>query len=541
MSDPLSRWLVAVGRADEVVFATVGDVTGPGVPDVGGPWTAGELVENGEDIATALTTHTEGLDEAERDVLVHRILGNETLRQVAQRVDASHEYVRQVDQRVRASFQELLGSPRFHDLVQGVAKLPLTPVEDLAGEAPALGGKVADLSRTALEVLAALDGGYEVHSGFYVPGDLRAAKQQTVDLLETLSDDLQAAPLDELQEAFGFERPVLDAWLALIGVETMEGFALAPATNIADQAAAALYISGEPLRVEELLEKLPRKRSIRSLRNRLGVDERFVRVDVDAWGLAAWGEETYAGIRSAIGERVDALGGRVPVEDLVRSLTEQFSVAKTSVLSYAASPPYETRGGFVTRRTGQVEADTDPHSTSSLYRTSDGWVYRAPVVAAHFRGIGGSLPMGVAAALNLKFGERQEFTSLLGPQHVYWTGLQPTLGTVRRFVKDLDEGDQIFLHFGDDGTFNVTEVPEPSDDPLADALNLIGAGDSVGDPLTLFSQALSYPGQLSPTAVERALSARGDEDVARLVREAYFSVPATTTKPESPHEQPTLF
>ena len=110
---------------------------------------------------------------------------------------------------------------------------------------------------------------------------------------------------------------------------------------------------------------------------------------------------------------------------------------------------------------------------------------------------------------------------MLGDQAVYWTGAQPTFGTLRRFIENLnaDEGDQIFLLFRDDGSFGVERVPQLTGNPIADALALVGAPAEL--PSGVAERALgmaigaSYSSDLQELA--QCYADRGDQDVAELL------------------------
>lgn len=559
------EWWCLLGRPDQPL-ATISEARENGLsgPAFKGPNTvlasSAAPADRDASVTDILERFAATLDSDAQEVLASRIVARPpmTLRELAETLDASHEYIRKVQGRIQGKYEDLLeGNAALNRLAEQLETLGCTVcAEQTLGEwAPALAEEVPALGVPALAVLSGFSGDYQVKGGWYLKPDRDSAIRATRDYIAQNTNRFGTVSLAALANKKDANFPLSpeqwNGWLTECGVDVEEGIASLPATNMADAAAAILFGNGSPLTSEELIDRFPQKRSKRSVRNQLSADERFVRVDVDSWGLSEWEDKPYEGIRAAIGDKVAEEGGAISLTRLVKLLTEQFSVASASVVSYAASPPFQTRKGMVSRREGEVEAEVAPEATANVYRGADSWVYRTQVKPAHFRGGGGRIPMGIATALKMKFGDRVDLPAPFGTQQVYWTGQQPRLGTLRRPIEamGLQPGDQIFLHFSDRGVFDVRALPPSTGDPLADALALVGFDSFEGeeavtsDPLGILSKSLGVPQVLSPINLVSAFEDRGDKDVAALIREAYFGdlLTRNVEPPALTSEQPALF
>ncbi len=253
----------------------------------------------------------------------------------------------------------------------------------------------------------------------------------------------------------------------------------------------------------------------------MGIDGRFERVDRDRWALTEWGMEGYGGIRSVIRELVARGSGRARLTDIVEHITERYSVSASSVIAYASAPPFMTKDGTVQIATVDHGAHKPPERTRRMFRRPDAWAYRVRITTEHLRGSGSVAPMAVATILDLHAGETRQLESALGPQAIAWTGLQPSFGTIRRFLmaEDLAADIDAFLVIHDDGTFSFEQTREMADNPLVDALSLIGA-PTTGDRETArqaLACAIRLPADSPVTSVIGGYRVRGDEDIAELI------------------------
>lgn len=350
---------------------------------------------------------------------------------------------------------------------------------------------------------------------------------------------------------------------------TTAGYESRPAPEgggrIQDQAAAILETSRTPLTTEAIVAALAAPRNIRSVRNALRADSRFVRTDRDTWGLVQWSVAPYAGIRAAIREHLDAHGGTAELPELVAAVTSRFSLSRSSVTTYASAPPFQcvdgvvtmaplsasdavsgstveggssdrpasrngdaTRGGAEIMRSARRSAKSLAE-TRGCFRIGSGWGVRIVLNANHLRGSGFPAPAALAAYAGVRPGDSVQLSSELGPQRVSWKGTQPQFGTIRRFLPALGlaDGDAVFLIVHDDATFSAEAQQPLTGVALADALALVGAapvtdrnphrGESSGPALEKLAVAIEHPRNTPVSGLAQAYRERGDIEIADLI------------------------
>jgi hypothetical protein len=231
--------------------------------------------------------------------------------------------------------------------------------------------------------------------------------------------------------------------------------------------------------------------------------------------------EAYAGVRSVIRQELAKAGGRINLDTLIERVTGRYSVAASSVIAYASAPPFETRDGVV-RLVGMSRlARKVPERTSRMFRWDTAWAYRVRVTHDHLRGSGSVAPMAVAGILGMTYGEKRQLDSVLGPQSINFGGTQPAFGTIRRFLleDDIPIDSEVFLVIGDDNSFTVQAVSSLHDDPLADALALIGAPPSLDTEAArrAFAAAVKLPADAPVLSIIGTYRERGDTDIADLL------------------------
>ncbi|MET9454125.1 histone-like nucleoid-structuring protein Lsr2 [Streptomyces canus] len=106
-----------------------------------------------------------------------------------------------------------------------------------------------------------------------------------------------------------------------------------------------------PLSTASLVSKMGDPVNERSLKVQLAADMRFMRSDIDSWALSDWQLRPYTSVRELVGEEVDKAGGSINSDQLIRNLTQAFSIKESTVRQVMSSPPFTARGGFVQRLT----------------------------------------------------------------------------------------------------------------------------------------------------------------------------------------------
>ena len=231
-------------------------------------------------------------------------------------------------------------------------------------------------------------------------------------------------------------RSNLRRWLDFCGVVSLEGFVLVGRDGMLDRAVAVLAADAEPLTAEAIHDRIAIERSIRSLKNQLGDDARFVRVGRDAWALAEWGMSGYTSIRDAIRTKLEELGGSADLGDLADEVSHAYGVRRQSVMAYATAYPFESRGGVVRLATAPKVATKSPAQSRRVYRRAGDWLFRTTLSHDHVRGSGSLLcrPHSLRS-WKLVEGGAMELPGPAGPQAFYWTGMQPTFGSVRSVIE----------------------------------------------------------------------------------------------------------
>ncbi|MGC0423350.1 hypothetical protein [Embleya sp. AB8] len=127
---------------------------------------------------------------------------------------------------------------------------------------------------------------------------------------------------------------------------------------VAEQALKHLRSADHPLSTPTLVARIGGGLQPRVLNTRLARDDRFTRSDIDTWALTAWGLRPYSNAHDLIVEELDKAGGPMPLHDLERTLTRDFSLQTATIRAAAATPPLTTRNGLVHHL--DPPSDTDP-------------------------------------------------------------------------------------------------------------------------------------------------------------------------------------
>jgi hypothetical protein len=453
-----------------------------------------------------------------------------TLDEIGKSLGVTRERVRQMQNKALEEIGVLLAGDYF--MVREVCEAIKTrigvvcPIDLVLEEFPALGQPVECVDAPAWRVLDRLDDGFEIRDGWAaVPSvdDVLASTREVIERdalvrgyarVETVGRDVHL--IDESAREHLFN------WLEYAGCVVLDdAVAMAP-LSISASVWIVLRRAGEPLSFERIMEQLPIDRAPGSVRNVLAVDERFVRTNRDEFGLAEWGLEEYSGIRDMIQRALDESGGEILLEVLVEQLSLRFSVAEASVRAYAQGHPFMVRNGLVrVRDSTDAGSSKRPTSVRRVYRGKGEWLMRWQLTEDHARGSGYSMASPLAAAIGLQPGQSLDLASPVETQSVYWTGLQPAIGSIRRLMEkdDLQPGDWIFVSIADDGFFTLRK--------MADTSTLTGVGRALAlagwdpapakDARAVLAAALGIPDTSSWSSIVEAARAKHDDDLADAI------------------------
>ncbi|RLV09830.1 hypothetical protein CTZ27_00745 [Streptomyces griseocarneus] len=471
----------------------------------------------------------------------------EKLSVLGERFSVSRERVRQVERIILGAIRQWLAGHGDEGVAGRAFAGHLAAVADRFGAVCTLGEVhvlhpdhtcvVEALGVPLGDVVARLLPGRTVDGKWIIQGDaaaLRSVMQE--ELLAACGD----APLDrdeaaELGARFGVRAEVLGAWAAEVGrFREIEGKLVHWGRSVNDRAVAVLALHGAPLPMEDIHERLADGTAINSMRNQIWVDERFIRLDRNLYGLRQWGGEEYLGIREMIGREIECAGGEVEINTLVEALTTRFDVSAASVRTNLAAPVFaRSRRGWVCLADQNGSDPAAPYvprndvaGTRRCFLGADGrWWYRLEVNAEHLRGSGTPVPAGWAAHIGgAPLREPITFRHDAGETTLQWRN-QSVLGSVRPLLEHIGSG------IGDHVFFNVTDgrmaalrlpAPQPGTGVETRAARLTGWTAAVNprEAVEVIARRIGMdPGVGSAALLER-LGERGDRDIAELVEQA---------------------
>ncbi|WP_298442909.1 sigma factor-like helix-turn-helix DNA-binding protein [Gordonia sp. (in: high G+C Gram-positive bacteria)] len=531
----IARWHVVAGQRRTPLLAGLPDHAPTVVHDARrrlDRLTGDDLALTGdqpEGVAAQLDTRIGELAERDRVVFAERRLTRPRIRleSLGERFGVSRERVRQYEARALDELYDWMENSTEAQFMLAAALRAIgtvRPLDELLATLPAIGETVPVTGAPLWRVLTGIGVPFQIDDGWAATPTLDAARETTRTILEEQADRYGVVRLDALDAVTGAAGTATPSWYAdwagAAGYAVYRGHILTRTSSVEDYAAAILRIHAAPMTPEELVAEFHVERSVRSLVNQMTGDDRFQRVSRTQWGLREWGGDGYESIRVAIARRLTESGGSAPLADLVDALAVAYDVKAASIVAYAAAPPFRTEAGIVTAAADAAAPRKSPAQTRSLYRVGDAWKLRVAVNREHLRGSGAPLPVAMATALGLAHGEVRHLDSADGEQSVSWTALQPTIGSIRRFVTTLglDESAEMLLVFTDDGRFEVEPV-RAATDPMHDALARIGAPatDDAAVALAALAVAAGLPPDTAAAAVAEAYAARGETDIAALL------------------------
>lgn len=551
-----ARWQVAVGRLDHPIVAVKAAAVAP--EKVSDAWrrigalsardvlSADELTNT---VAPQLELALSRLTDRAVDVLTRRFFADrpETLEEIGSSWSVTRERVRQVESAAVNALREAVTESETLNAVYHATRGAigeLRALQDLLAEFPALAEEVSPVRQPVWRVLDRLDDDYEIKGGWCAEPTIAGAIEVTMSQLNDRCDRFGVVRLDELRlvttGSCDDQETWTRKWLEFCQVPVAGDLVFTRTQSAQDEAAAVLSIAGRSMTVEEIVSRLSRPRAEGSVRNALFADDRFVRSDKDLWALREWGGPTYTNIRTLIGEVIDAAGGQARVDEVIETITSQFSVAPSSVMLYASVAPYVSEGGLVRRGEASSPSHKLPEQTKHMYRRSNGWVYRITVNGEHARGSGSPAPVAAARLVGLQPGSSVELPSRLEPQRMTWVGGQPLFGSIRRFLitEDVSVGSQALLVLDDDGTFDF-ELLDHDPDDVRDLLLKVGASSAADfdSPLRTLAKAIRLDPDTPVNELVAAYRERGDVEIADIMARTWLESD-TNAPPESGQQPP---
>jgi hypothetical protein len=489
------------------------------------------------DLASDARHFFDSLPDRERCLLVDRIGRRLTLAAIAEPLGLSRERIRQIELRVLGRWRRYCEEDAGYTYFAAVGRLrafwsPVTRVDILGEQWPALVAPVAGTDLSPLDLLEVLDDDLVVEDGWIlwksaatVPGMTEVALRDAAP-----AGVIEGARAEEILAGLGISTRLAGPWLERLGWDHEQGWWLAPSCSLTDQAAVVLAHRGEPMTADEVQAALFRPGNPSSLRNQLPADARFVRSDRSHWALTVWGLPAYEGIRAELGKAIDAAGGWTRFDALLDELVDRWGVAPNSVRTFAAGPEFVRRGDMIGRRSEppvRLVREVDPARCRRFFRDrADTWWYRLDVTEHLLAGYSTALPLGVAAHLGIAQGTSRVF-EVVGhdvANHdvvLSFERQQPTLAYAGRLAKELHarEGDHLFLARSGQ-RLECRRIGRP---PEADPALLVAALTGLpapSDPVQAYAEVAravdALPGLPAPELITH-LARRGDQDVADVL------------------------
>lgn len=484
-------------------------------------------------IASLLEAELQKLEGRDRaiEILSRRTFAGEpeTLDAIGKSWGVTRERVRQIESKARAQLVATLIANTPLGLAAGAARRligTVLPLSDLLRLLPALADEIGSVGQPVWRVLSALDEDYEIEDGWCATPAVQDAKSATGTWLQEHADkhgvaDMSHFTLLHASQHVALPEEATRGWLAYCGYDVFEDWIFTTTSTISERAAAMLSVIGSPLSSQEILDHEPESRSLTSLRNALGMDERFERVDRDSWALIEWCLEPYNGIKDQIHQELARSGGEISMGLLIERIAGKYSVAEGSVRAYAGAPPFESSNGLVRFAAGKRASSKTLTSTRRLYQREDSWLYRVKITGEHLRGSGSPAPVALATQVGLQRGSSCRLNSPLGPQLFSWASLQPAFGTIQRFLieRNVVAGQEVFLEVSPGLSFDVRPVDADRTRPLARALSLAGCGTvDAAQSWPALARAIGLPEDSPAHSVIAGYRDRGDTDVADLLQ-----------------------
>jgi hypothetical protein len=502
-----------------------------------------------EECQRAITEVLRGFDPRDTAVLASRVftVGDPlTLEQLAVRFSVTRERIRQVEKKCVTKIAARLKRRSARFLTEAAqllkqrlgAACPADRIFAVVPEAGALTTRAED-PIVHLLILLWIAGPYELFGEWLVrePATrLLRTTQRALDQLTKKGPAPLEATLKRLQD-LGIGNEFCLAWLEQVPKFRVVDDALVRwRGSVGDKAETVLALNGSPMSREQILTEIAEDKSVRSLGNALLADKRFRRLGPDLFGLSSWGGTSYSSIQDAIAHEVAGQGGECTIDYLVRVLVPKFGISENSVRSYAQGPRFVRTGGGrikirVARDAGQVVDRPRGRSlefSKRCFRSASAWAYRLQITADTLRGSGTTIPAALAVFVGLHPLGTKRLPSPFGYVSFGWPSLQPTVGSVRDAVMDLEGGigDYLFIDFAADrilGFRLMTRSRLESAKGLQRALLEMGlepTGDRERDIADLAASiALPHDLRLDFRAIRRQLRARGEEDLLSLLPE----------------------
>ncbi|WKD61571.1 DNA polymerase III subunit epsilon [Corynebacterium ciconiae DSM 44920] len=491
-------------------------------------------------------------DERLGVILDERLVGEATLQELGDRFDVSRERVRQLERDLCASLAAI--GPACA-LVQAALRGRVGAARratELYRELPALELAPEGIETDLLRILPLVGepGAWGVecveftdceHTADYLWFSRAGFIDAVDEAIASAADAYGVIALETLAEAAGAEVELMREWVEVLTPYVIyKEHVLSRTESVVARACGVLQVEGEPMTSEQLHAVLP-DRSMNSIDNALAAAEVVQRCGRRTWALREWGKQEWTTIADFIANRLAQANAEDPersrgvaLQELIEEATG-YGVSPNSVRVYADTGDFVLDNGQVRYRSSEeaVVNDAQPEQTRGLYLRDGEWQLLLSIHHDHVRGSGTAVDRGVLALYDVAYGESVLIPSRLGEQRLTWGKTNAALGTISRFIRDLEleEGDRAWLHFG--SNFDITRAPALREDAegLVKLINRMGADEQFLDAegalaegveptavIGALNLAIGLDADCPRRTTVRRLRDRGDDPLAELVR-----------------------
>lgn len=448
------------------------------------------------------------LDDFDREMLAGQVWALDPTSQhvLAERLGVNPVSVSRNLPRARARFAELLSDPAHHEVGEHADDIrqrlgPCLPVDAAEFEMRRLG---VDPASQTTAVLLHIAGPYTRRGGWMDVGGSRAGALAAV---EAVLDTQGAPTTDTLLHTLTSSGLSTGVAMTLLETELQlrrfgDLWVRWPSDTAVDMAEAVLHLLGTPATADTIYAMMAPHHangvSLGHLTRVLSAHDRFVRASRTTWGLRRWGVSEYVSIAHAIGERIDAAGGKAVVATVFSDLLARYpDISEASIRTYLGTLAFVQQEGVVRRR---IKADAWPalpplNTIRGVFRNGPHEIRVAHLVTTEvLRGSGQALHEAVADAVGVRPGGQRTFTSAPGPVTVYWKLTSTSgaaIGSLRAHAEAAGAaaGDTLVLVFNlDDATLEAIRIGA---DDTADAQVHKLVGHAVRKPSAALAAALN--------------------------------------------------
>lgn len=511
---------------NELFLVTAADVLKSNYPE---PRQQGEL-ESNPDLVDRIDRFLLELDKRQLFILKSRTFNTEspaTLDQIGAEFGVTRERIRQLERNALVALREYANADAdLIQLIEGLQKriAPIARLDSLQSLDSVLLELIPSLGLPVFDVAAFLLPRASRAGDWFGSPTIDAFNRQFLAAVKDLSDDAGIVNVDELSQSLGLENDVLllRSWLEDKSIKVQDDHVLTRYGSAPARIAAHLSILSRPASFDELYELCGETNDERTFRNALHSDERFCKINKDSFALSSWGGQAFVSIREQIRQELMQAGRSLPLAELARSIARNFAVKQSSVKAYASAYPFKLTNGHVDFADSPAVRPIDLSRSRGVFKVGNIWKIAYKVNSEHLRGSGFQAPVALATALGVGPGRKCALSSELGEHGFYWTGLQPTFGSIRLLLDQAGfiEGDLIFLSVDEQTRRLYVEMRECTEKAGASAISSLaglGSPSSEAETMRQLAEALLLGRDAPASDVEAILRKRGDVELADLV------------------------